>query len=126
MIVGLGIDIIEISRVRKVYLRYPQRFLQKVLTPGERKYCNQFEDPVPEIAARFAAKEAFSKAIGTGMHKGVHWKLIEVVKERGEPPRIKTHGTATKHAERLGMNNIHMTITHTDRYAAVVVIGEKI
>jgi holo-[acyl-carrier protein] synthase len=126
MIVGLGIDIIEIARIGEVFRKYPDRFPGKILTEQEQAYCRQFADPLPEIAARFAAKEAFSKAIGTGMTRGTVWKDIEVIKEPGKPPRIHLNGEAKKWTERLGINNIHLSLTHTEKNAAAVVTVEKV
>lgn len=126
MIVGLGIDIIEIARIREVYHKYPDRFPGKILTEQEQSYCRQFADPIPEIAARFAAKEAFSKAIGTGITRGTVWKDIEVVKEPGKPPRIHLSGKAKKRSERMEINNIHLSLTHTENNAAAVVTVEKV
>lgn len=125
MIVGLGIDIIEIGRIAEVYHKYPVRFPGKILTEREESYCRQFADPLPEIAARFAAKEAFSKAIGTGMTRGTIWKDIEVTRDPGKPPGIHLSGEAKKWAERLGINNIHLSLTHTEKNAAAVVTVEK-
>jgi holo-[acyl-carrier protein] synthase len=125
MIVGLGIDMIEIDRIAEVYHKYPDRFPGKILTEQEASYCRQFADPLPEIAARFASKEAFSKAIGTGMTRGTIWKDIEVIKDPGKPPRIHLSGKAKNWAERLGINNIHLSLTHTDKNAAAVVTVEK-
>lgn len=125
MIVGLGIDIIEINRIAEVYQKHPERFLRKILTDREESYCLQFADPLPEIAARFAAKEAFSKAIGTGMTRGVIWKDIEVIKDPGLPPRIHLKGEAKEWTDRLGINNIHLSLTHSEKNAAAVVTVEK-
>ena len=125
MIVGLGIDIIEIKRIALVYQKRPERFLRKILTEREKSYCRQFADPLPEIAARFAAKEAFSKAIGTGITRGVIWRDIEVIKDPGRPPRIHLEGEAKKWADRLGITNIHLSLTHTVKNAAAVVTVEK-
>jgi len=125
MIVGLGIDIIELDRIRFSLERYGKRFIRHVLTGAEWDYCRQFKTPVPEVAARFAAKEAFSKAIGTGITRGVVWRDIEVIKDRGKPPRIRVKGKALEHANRLGVSNIHLSLTHAEKYAAAVVTIEN-
>ena len=126
MIVGLGIDIIELKRVAEAMKRHPERFIKRVLLEKEWEYCRQFRDPTPEVAARFAAKEAFSKAIGTGITRGVSWRDIEVVKDPGTPPRIRVTGCAAKWAEKLGGNNIHLSLSHSEQYAAAVVTLEKV
>ena len=126
MIVGLGIDIIEIDRIAKARERWTERFMRRILTDGERKYCGKFADPAPEIAARFAAKEAFTKAIGTGITRGVGWKDIEVIKERGKPPFLRVRGRALEFANLRGINNIHLSLTHAQKYAAAVVVVEKV
>ena len=125
MIVGVGIDLLEISRIRKTLSRRPEKFRRRILTEGEKKYCSRFADPAPEIAARFAAKEAFMKAIGTGLTGGVSWRDIEVVKERKGPPRIRVRGRSGEVAAQMGVNNIHLSITHSALYSAAYVIIEK-
>jgi len=125
MIKGLGIDMVEIERIERILKKNPRGFLKRILTEQEREYCLKFRNPAPEVAARFAAKEAFTKAIGTGITRGVSWKHIEVVKERGAPPRIRVQGKAREIANSLEVNNIHLSLTHTARYAAAVVTIEK-
>ena len=126
MIIGIGIDIIEIDRIAAAYAKSGERFTRRILTPLEKEYCLQFTNPVPEIAARFAAKEAFSKAIGTGISRGVAWRQIEVVKDRGRPPRIRVTGRAAEVLARLEGGNIQLSLTHAEAYAAAVVTIEKI
>ena len=94
-----GIDIIEISRVRGVLERYGQRFLNRIFTPAEIAYCRE---RAPNLAARFAAKEATMKALGTGV-RGVGWKDIEVVRHESGAPSIELHGRAKQRAQRLGV-----------------------
>ena len=91
-----GVDIIEISRVRRVYERYGDRFLRRIYTEREAAYCR---GRAPQLASRFAAKEATMKALGTGV-RGVRWRDIEVVRGRGQAPRIVLHGTARARADR--------------------------
>ena len=113
-----GVDIIEISRVRQVMERYGQRFLQRIYTPGEIAYCR--ERP-PNLAARFAAKEATMKALGTGV-RGVSWKDIEVVRHESGAPSIKLHGRAKGRAQRLGLREVSLSLSHSREYAVAFVV----
>ena len=116
-----GIDIIEISRVRRVLEQYGRRFLERVFTPDEIAYCRE---RAPNLAARFAAKEATMKALGTGT-RGVRWRDIEVVRCRGQAPTIKLHGTAQARAERLGIDPLAASLSHSEEYAVAFVVGES-
>ena len=113
-----GIDIIEISRVRQVLERYGRRFLERVYTPGEIAYCR--ERP-PNLAARFAAKEATMKALGTGV-RGVGWKDIEVVRHESGAPSIQLHGRCKQRAQRLGVLEIAISLSHSREYAVASVV----
>ena len=108
-----GIDIIEISRVARVLEQYGRRFLERVFTPDEIAYCR--ERP-PNLAARFAAKEATMKALGTGV-RGVGWKDIEVVRAESGAPSIKLHGRCKQRAQRLGVQEIAISLSHSRDYA---------
>jgi len=125
MILGLGIDLVEIERIAKALEKYPDRFIFYILTEQEQEYCRQYKDAAPEIAARFAAKEALSKALGTGITKDIRWLDIEVIKDPEGPPRIRLNGKAEQKALEMGINNIHLSLTHTKHYAAAVVTVEK-
>ena len=113
-----GIDIIEISRVGRVLEQYGRRFLERVFTPGEIAYCR--ERP-PNLAARFAAKEATMKALGTGV-RGVGWKDIEVVRAESGAPSIKLHGRCKQRAQRLGVQEIAISLSHSREYAVASVV----
>jgi holo-[acyl-carrier protein] synthase len=113
-----GVDIIEISRVRRVVERYGQRFLERVYTLGEIGYC---QGRAPNLAARFAAKEATMKALGTGV-RGVGWKDIEVVRLESGAPSVKLHGRAKVRAERLGVQEISLSLSHSQEYAVAFVV----
>ncbi len=113
-----GIDIIEISRVRQVLERYGKRFLERVYTPGEIAYCRE---RAPNLAARFAAKEATMKALGTGV-RGVGWKDIEVVRAESGAPSIKLHGRCKQRAQRLGVQEIAISLSHSREYAVASVV----
>ena len=116
-----GVDIIEISRVRQVLERYGQRFLDRVFTPSEIEYCRR---RAPNLAARFAAKEAAMKALGTGMRE-VGWKEIEVVRADSGAPAIKLHGQAEQRALRLGVRDTSLSLSHSLQYAVAFVVIER-
>ena len=114
-----GIDIIEIHRIRDVVSRWGDRFLRRIYTPEELAFCSGKEN---RLAARFAAKEAASKALGLGI-RGIAWKEIEVVRQRGHPPSLKLHGRAAKRAEFLGIIHLTISISHSRDYAVASVVG---
>jgi holo-[acyl-carrier protein] synthase len=116
-----GVDIIEISRVRRVLDKYGQRFLSRVYTQGEIDYCR---GRAPNLAARFAAKEAAMKALGTGV-RGVGWKDIEVVRQESGAPSIKLHGRAQARAKRLGVLDISLSLSHSQEYAVAFVVIQQ-
>jgi holo-[acyl-carrier protein] synthase len=124
MIVGTGVDIAEVPRIRESIARFGQRFLNRVFTPGEVEYCESKASKFESYAARFAAKEAGMKALGTGWNHGVRWRDIEVVRRRGQRPTIQFHGKAAAFAEKLGTKNIALSITHTSQQALAHVILE--
>ena len=124
MIIGIGIDSIELERVARVYAGYPERFLNKIYTDGERAYFERWADPVPRIAGRFAVKEACMKALGTGWSSGVRWRDIEVVREPSGKPTLVLHGRAHDIFESLGATRALCTITHSRDHAMAVVIFE--
>jgi holo-[acyl-carrier protein] synthase len=125
MIVGMGIDMEEVERVKRAIERQGQRFLKRIYTEGERAYCEQFKDKYERYAGRFAAKEAAMKALGTGWSQGVRWADIEVVRHRGGRPTLELRGEAARIAGRLGVKNIAISITHTSRQAWAQVIFES-
>jgi holo-[acyl-carrier protein] synthase len=124
MIVGTGIDIAEVPRIREVIERYGQRFLQRVFTEGEIQYCESKANRVERYAARFAAKEAGMKALGTGWNHGVRWRDIEVARKPGGRPTLLLHGKAAEFAAKLGTTNIALSLTHTAEQAMAQVILE--
>ena len=115
-----GVDVIEIQRIRDVATKYGQRFLGKIYTDGEVAYCR---GRAPQLANRFAAKEAVMKALGTGV-KGVRWRDIEVVREMGNAPVIRLHGTAEAIAKRKGISYLSVSLSHSREYAIAFVVGE--
>ena len=116
-----GVDIIEISRVGAVFERYGQRFLGHIFTPEEIAYCR---GRTPNLAARFAAKEATMKALGTGV-RGVSWKDIEVVRADSGAPSIRLCGRAEIWAQRLGVSEISLSISHSRDYAVAFVVLQR-
>ena len=116
-----GVDIIEIKRVEKVALSYGNRFLKRIYTDGEIKYCR---GRAPQLASRFAAKEAVMKALGTGI-RGVGWRDVEVTRKRGMAPDIKLHGRAQKRASQIGLTGLAISLSHSKEFAVASVIGES-
>lgn len=107
MIIGIGFDQTELARVRAVLARHGDRFLKRCFSEEEIRFAHLHHDPVPRLAARYAAKEAGSKALGTGIARGILWKDIEIVRAEGERPYIKFHGRAADIARQLGMTAAH-------------------
>ena len=125
MIVGTGIDIAEVARIREAIERHGERFLKRVFTEGERQYCESKANRIERYAARFAAKEAGMKAIGTGWNHGVRWRDLEVARKPGGRPTLVLHGKAAEFAASLGATNIALSLTHTAEQAMAQVILEK-
>jgi holo-[acyl-carrier protein] synthase len=125
MIVGTGIDIAEVPRIAESIARFGERFLHRVFTEGERKYCDSKANRVERYAARFAAKEAAMKALGTGWNHGVRWRDIEVRRQPGGRPTIAFHGKAAEFAAKLGTTNVSLSLTHTEDQALAQVILES-
>jgi holo-[acyl-carrier protein] synthase len=124
MIVGSGIDLAEIERIQHSVDRYGQRFLNHVYTAAEQAYCLRKRKSAESLAARFAAKEAGAKALGTGISHGVNWLEIEVVREASGRPTLKFHGRAAEFAARLGAVRAALSITHTATLAMASVVLE--
>src|SRR5262245_38774288 len=115
-IIGLGIDATEIARVAAAIERYGERFLAKVFTEGEIAYCRRRRTAASSFAARFAAKEAAMKALGTGFSRGVFWTGIEVVR-RGGPPQLMFHDGAAARFAAMGATGALLTLTHSQELA---------
>jgi holo-[acyl-carrier protein] synthase len=124
MIVGSGIDLVEIGRIQRSVDRYGSRFLDRVYTGAEQAYCLRKRKWAESFAARFAAKEAAAKALGTGISYGVNWLEIEVVREPSGRPRLEFHGRAAQIASRLGAARAALSITHTSGLAMASVVLE--
>ena len=126
MVVGLGTDITEVPRIARSIERYGDRFLKRIYTAGEIAYCLARQKTSAEsFAARFAAKEAGAKALGTGISRGIGWQEIEVVRAPGQAPQLRLSGRAAARAERLGVTRISLSLTHTVETALAVVIMER-
>ncbi len=123
MICGLGLDIVEIARVAEMLARWPQRFVERVFTPEEIAVCESRSSRAAAFAARFAAKEAFAKALGTGVDKDFSWKDFAVHNQcSGRPlPRL-----SARLAARLQGVNVHLSLSHSEHYATAIVVLEKL
>jgi len=124
MIVGTGVDIAEVPRIAAAVERFGNRFLARVFTPNEVKYCLSKANSAERLAARFAAKEAGMKAIGTGLHFGVTWQDVEVIRHPGGRPGIRFTGKAAEFAAQLGCKHAHLSLSHTKEHALAFVVLE--
>ena len=124
MIVGTGVDIAEVPRIKAALERFGDRFVVRVFTPDEARYCLSKVNAAERLAARFAAKEAGMKAIGTGLRHGVTWQDVEVVRHPGQRPILKFSGKAAEFAARLGCKRTHLSLSHTAEQAIAHVILE--
>jgi holo-[acyl-carrier protein] synthase len=125
MIVGTGLDIAEVPRIAESITRFGDRFLRRVYTEGEIRYCESKANRVERYAARFAAKEAAMKALGTGWNHGVRWRDVEVTRQPGGRPAMTFHGKAAEFAARLGAVRVALSLSHTSKQAIAQVILEN-
>ena len=125
MIVGTGIDIAEVPRIAESIQQFGERFLRRIFTDQEIRYCDSKANRVERFAARFAAKEAAMKALGTGWSRGVRWRDIEVWRSPGSRPTIRFHGKAAEFAARLSTKNVALSLSHTPEQAIASVILES-
>jgi holo-[acyl-carrier protein] synthase len=114
---GIGVDLVKIPRMREVIARWDERFLRRVFTEQEIAYCRARRDPVPHFAARFAAKEAGMKALGTGLRLGVKWRELEVRRERVSAPTLILHGRSREIGFSRGGRRMLLALTHEGDYA---------
>jgi holo-[acyl-carrier protein] synthase len=121
MLLGTGIDLVEIARIAASIERYQDRFLRRVFTDGEIAYCSRKRNFAESYAARFAAKEAGAKALGTGIHHGVTWTEMEVRRLPGQRPTLHFSGRAREFADLLGVRHIALSLTHTGQVAMAIV-----
>ena len=124
MIIGSGIDLVEIERIEQSVARYGQRFLDRVFTPAEQAYCQRKRKAAESFAARFAAKEAGAKALGTGIGYGVNWREIEVARAPSGRPSLVFHGRAAEIAAHMGVRHAALSLTHSNQLASASVILE--
>src|SRR5947209_10126756 len=125
MIVGTGVDLAEVDRIRQAIARFGRRFIERIYTPGEIAYVERKANRFERYAGRFAAKEAGMKAIGTGWRRGVRWQDFEVANLPSGRPTLRFHGAAASFAESLGVRNIALSLTHTATEALAYVILEN-
>jgi holo-[acyl-carrier protein] synthase len=125
MVVGVGTDLTEIGRIERSIARFGGRFLERVFTAGERAYCLRKKSSAESFAARFAAKEAGAKALGTGISRGVSWLEFEVRREPGQRPTLHLSGRAEELAKELGIGPISLSLTHSRELAMAVVVMES-
>ncbi|HKS83132.1 MAG TPA: holo-ACP synthase [Candidatus Acidoferrales bacterium] len=125
MIVGLGLDIAEVDRIEAAIKRHGAPFLERLFTPAEVEYCERHKNKFERYAARFAAKEAAMKALGTGWSNGVRWRDIEVVRTPSGKPSLQLEGQAQAIAAKLAVKNIALSITHSGNFALAEVIFES-
>jgi holo-[acyl-carrier protein] synthase len=124
MIIGTGVDVAEVERLQEAIERHGERFLHRVFTPLEIDYCRAHRNATERLAARFAAKEALMKALGTGWRKGIRWRDIEVANASSGKPELKLSGKALEIFQALGGARLHLSLTHTESIALAQVIIE--
>lgn len=122
MILGMGVDLVSVTRIEQAIARWGGRFLKKVYVPSEIKYCQSQPEPNKHFASRFAAKEAFAKAFGTGFSKGLYFKSMIVTREGACPPSIKLQGPIQKLAEKKGIRQIFLSLSDEENMAIAMVI----
>ena len=125
MILGLGTDIIEVERIRASHEKFGERFVNRILRPAEISYCLSHKFPAPHLAARFAAKEAISKAFGTGIGAQLGWQDVEVGRRDSGEPFVILHEAALALLSQRGAARLHLTLSHTQYYATAVAILES-
>lgn len=125
MILGTGIDIIEVGRIQASYERFGERFLNRILRTDEIAYCLSHRAPAPFLAARFAAKEAISKAFGTGIGQHLGWQDMEVRRKDSGEPYVVLHGGGHELLKRRGGRIVHLSLSHTENYAAAIAVLES-
>ena len=125
MIYGIGIDLIRISRIESVIQRWGDKFVRRVFTPGEAKTCDSRAFSSSAFALRFAAKEAFSKALGTGMRNNLRWREIEVANDPSGKPSLRLYGKSSEICRRKGVKGMHLSLSDEGEYGTAMVVLEK-
>ncbi len=124
-VLGIGVDIVETQRIEHSLERFGERFLHRVFTEGEIAYCQSMKYPARHFAARFAAKEAVSKAFSTGIGKAMGWRDIDVHRHEGGQPHVVLEGGAKELAAARGVAKVWITLSHTDHHAVAMIVLEK-
>jgi holo-[acyl-carrier protein] synthase len=124
MIYGIGVDLVHIKRLERTIHRWGERFVQRVFTPGEMEICYKRSSPSSAFSMRFAAKEAFSKAIGLGMKKGIRWRDIEVFHFPGGRPGLRLHGRSHEICQEQHITGLHVSLSDEGEYGMAMVILE--
>jgi len=125
MILGMGIDIMEVARIASSYEKFGERFVNRILLPDETAYCLSHRNPVPFLAVRFAAKEAISKAFGTGIGAALGWQDMEICKKESGEPYVVLHGKGSELFEARGAKQLLVSLSHTENYAAATAVLES-
>jgi holo-[acyl-carrier protein] synthase len=124
-VLGIGVDLVECARIEHSLERFGDRFLKRVFTAGEIEYSKSMKHPARHLAARFAAKEAISKAFGTGIGKAMGWRDIDVQKKSSGEPFLALTGGAEELAKQRGVKNALITLSHTDHHAMAMIVLES-
>jgi holo-[acyl-carrier protein] synthase len=124
MILGVGIDLIEVARIASSFEKFGEQFVNRILLPDEIAYCLSHRKPAPFLAARFAAKEAISKAFGTGIGAALGWQDMEIRRKESGEPFVVLHGKGRDLFEARGAKSLHISLTHTENYAVATAILE--
>ena len=124
MILGTGIDLIEVARIASSFEKYSERFVNRILLPEEITYCLAHRQPAPFLAVRFAAKEAISKAFGTGIGAQLGWQDMEIRRKESGEPFVVMHGKGAELFAARGAQRLHVSLSHTEHYAAATAILE--
>ena len=124
-VLGVGVDLVETKRIENSLERFGERFLQRVFTKAEVAYCKSMKFPARHLAARFAAKEAVSKAFGTGIGHAMGWRDIEVQKKESGEPFVVLSGKAKELAAARGVASVWISLSHTDDYSAATIVLES-
>ena len=125
MIYGIGVDLVSIKRIERVILRWGDRFIQRVFTLDEIDFCARRSPSFSAFALRFAAKEAFSKAIGLGMRKGLKWRDIEIFNYPSGKPGLTLHGKSSEICQKTGVTRIHLSLSDEGDYGVAMVVIEN-
>jgi holo-[acyl-carrier protein] synthase len=125
MIYGVGIDLVENSRMERIIGKWGPKFLNRIFSEGEMEYCGRHAHSSTHYGARFAAKESFLKALGIGLGMGVKLSDIEVVSDKNGKPLLALSGEAKSQIEKRKITKIHLSLTHTKQYASAIVLLEK-